>query len=98
MDNDILPPGYAGGAWVMPEPQIKAVNQKRDDTLSQLPLLKEVLDHFDTQIALLGSVDSITADLSRSAATFQKQVEANRLARNVLKLERGFIQSRIDNV
>lgn len=97
--NDIIPEGYSGQLFAEePETQVKAKNQKRDDTLSQLPLLQEVIDRLDMRIAFYDSVDSIQVDIEADPSTFQKVHAANKLTRDNLREERNFIQSRIKSL
>lgn len=99
--NDIVPEGYNGESFtpfMEPEAQVTAKDEKRDATLSQLPLLKEVIEHLDKQISFFNSIDSVATNLSSAPEIHQRICAANKLARDKLIIERSFIQSRVDNL
>lgn len=99
MENDILPAGYSGQLFAKePTQQVTETSQKRTDTLAQLPLLKEVLEHIDARIAFYDSVNSVPEEVHTKPEEFMHVIAANKLTRDNLLAERGFIQSRIGNL
>jgi len=78
-----------------PKAQKEARTRTVEETLEAVPLLKEVAKHLDDQIAFYSSVDSITVDIDKDPATFQKVHAANKLTRDNLAREKEFIISRI---
>lgn len=97
--SDIIPAGYSGQLFAEePSAQVEAHNKQRGDTLDQLPLLKEVVDHLDKQIAFLNSVDSVDTNLATEPQVHQQICAANKLAKDKLTIERSFIQGRIDSL
>lgn len=84
--------------FMAPNPQKEDIERDVKNTLEQLPVLREVLKHFDEQIKYFDSIDSITVDLSKDPALFQKEHAANCLAKAKLQAERTFILAKLERV
>lgn len=65
--------------------------------LDQVPVLKEVIKHFDDQIKHLKSLDSIDVPLDKPEILLQVMA-ANKLAVQKLRQEKGFIKAKIDKL
>jgi len=74
---------------------IKAQKKETDDTLSQLPLLKETLNYFQQRIEHYSSVDAIPVDLSQDPETHRNIVAVNQLMKVELQSVAGWIEARI---
>lgn len=99
MPNDILPAGYSGQLYASePKAQVTAKSEQRDAVLTQLPLLKEVIDHLDSRIAFYESTNAFDESTLGDPEVFMHTVAANKLTVSNLTTERNFIQKRVDNL
>lgn len=99
MDNDISPQGYSSPLANF-EPQIpndrKIAEQKeRDETLSQLPLLKTVLTHLDRRIAETDSVKHARQLADKYKLTSDQALAIQTIMNELITKERSFIDNRI---
>lgn len=96
MNDNVYPLDGQYFAPVVPQKQAEERKREINETLDQLPLLKQVIKRLDKQIAQLDTLSSIQADIKDDPATFQKIFEANKLAKAVLAGERSYIMARIE--
>lgn len=81
-----------------PKEQQRSQSQKRNDTLAQLPLLKEMLQHIEDRIAATDSVKQALIVAETYGCTKDDALVALDLVRQQLETERGFLIGRIDSV
>jgi hypothetical protein len=98
MNDNVYPNNGEYFTGAAPINQQEEQEKKEKETLDQLPLLKEVLDHLESRIKLYSSIDSIPSDVRLHPDEFMHVVEANRLTRTNLQQERNFILNRIKSV
>lgn len=79
-----------------PADQRKEGADEEGQTHAILPLLRELLERFDSRITFYDSVSSVPEDVMTSPDEFMHTVAANKLAKNNLILERDYIQGLID--
>ncbi len=84
--------------FTVAEPAEQTVARKKEiaQTLEALPILKTIIDHLDTQIDFLGSVDAMPADAKKDPIQFMYVHNSNEMARKVLQREREYIQGLLD--
>lgn len=75
-----------------PEAQVKEKAEERARVKSAMPMLNDLIKRFDERIAFYGSIDSIPADLTKSPASFQRLVAANRLVKDTLVSEKEYLE------
>lgn len=78
-----------------PKEQKKARERSENDVLNAVPLLKEVAEHLDKQIAFYTSTASIPADFATEPAKFSQLYLAYSEMAHLLTNERTFISARI---
>ena len=99
MDNNNLYPNSGDYfAPTEPERQVTEREQEIADTLKAIPLLNEVIAHFDEQIFFYGSVNSIPAEALIDPIACTHILAGNKLAHDNLVIERDFILGRVRNV
>jgi hypothetical protein len=97
MDSDISPDGYRSPAfWGAKSDHQLAVERQREETLSQIPLLKEVVKRMDGRIAATDSVKQVLVVAKQYEIDRETALVVLDLVRQQLEVERGFIQTRID--
>ena len=97
MFNDISPEGYQSPLLPFPAPTQQQQDAKdREETLSQLPLLKEVVKHLDKRIAATDSIKE-SRRIAESHNILPEVAEVVLLElHKMLETERGYIQGRVD--
>lgn len=97
--NDNVYPN-SGEPWMPTTPKevIKSNETQREETLAQLPLLKEQIAHFDKQIAFYDSTKSIPDVVLVQPAEFMHVVAAHKLLIPILEAERNFLVKRVESV
>lgn len=100
MFNDVEPEGYTPPHFTLAEPTVqeKASKDKRDATLEQLPLLKEVVTRLDKRIALTDSVKEAMKLAEASQITREEALIVLETVRVQLEAERTFILGRLDSL
>lgn len=97
MDNDISPDGYRSPMFLsITSGYQQAEARQKDETLSQVPLLKEVMKRFDRRIAATDSVKQALILAQKYEIDRETALVVLDLVRQQLETERGFIQTRID--
>lgn len=87
------------GTYFSPtEPEEQAIGRKKEkaQTLEALPILKELIEHFEDQIEFLGSVDAMPKAVKTDPTKFMNVHNANEMARKVLISEKEYIESLLD--
>lgn len=96
VEDNVMP---NDGTYFTPaEPEEQAISRKKEKahTLEALPILKDLLEHFDEQINFLGSVDAMPKSVKTDPVKFMNVHNANELARKVLTSEKEYIESLIE--
>lgn len=97
MFNDISPEGYRSPLFLNTKTEYqKAEERQRDDTLAQLPLLKEIVTRLDKRISATDSVKQALIVAKRYDIDRETALVVLDLVRQQLEVERGFIQTRVD--
>jgi len=81
-----------------PIAQLKSQNEKRDATLAQLPLIKEIVERLDDRIAATDSVKQALIVAETYEITKDDALIVLDLVRQQLETERGYLIGRIDSV
>ncbi len=87
---------FLGGVPTEPVEQTVARKKEKAQTLQVLPILKEIIEQLETDIAFYGSVDSIPANVKSKPREFLIVHNANELTRNVLQSKKEWIESLMD--
>lgn len=97
MYNDISPTGYRSPlALNIKTEHQKAEERQKEETLSQLPLLKEVVKRLDNRISATDSVKQALVIAKKYDIGRETALVVMDLVRQQLEVERGFIQTRVD--
>jgi hypothetical protein len=78
--------------------QNKTKEEELEQTLAQLPLLKERLEYLDKKIAFYGDVESVVIDLAADPQTHRNQLCVNKLMKAELQSERSFLLTRVEKL
>jgi hypothetical protein len=99
MENENIYPN--DGQYYAPQAplsQQRSQSQKRTDTLAQLPLIKEILQHIEDRIAATDSVKQALVVAETYKVTKDEALIALDLVRQQLETERSYLKGRIDSV
>lgn len=80
-----------------PSAQAKAKELETNETLAQLPVLEEIVKHFDEQIASFDSIDSVSVKI-KDPQELVNTIAANKLAKAKLQAERSYILARVERL
>lgn len=97
MDDDLLP--NDGSLFdPMAEPVEQAVERKKEKakTLEALPIINEVIQHFQERIDYQDKLSSIQVDISADPALHQKAFEVKRLLRKALAEEKQLLEDLLE--
>ena len=96
MHNDISPEGYSSPLLPLtPQKQVEVANSERDETLSQLPLLKTVLTRLDKRLAETDS-NKVTRQLAEKySLSGENAMALQEIVHDILNKEKGYIETRI---
>jgi hypothetical protein len=97
MDNNVYPNN--GAAFFTPSEPADQARQREEEiskTLDAVPLLKEIISHFDEQITFYSSVDAVPQEVLADEKAFMHVIAANKLTVMNLNAERDYILAEVD--
>lgn len=99
MDNDSIYPNF-GEAFTLTQPKDQAQTQKEKtrETLDQLPLVNEVIEHLGNRIEATDSVKQTLVIAETYKISREQALVIADIVRQQLETEKGFIMARISAV
>lgn len=96
MDSEISPNGYSSPLLpTVPTSQKEATDKEREDTLAQLPLLKEVVARLESRITKTDSIKEALIVAQRYKISREQALVVLDLVRSQLEGERNYINRRV---
>lgn len=92
MEDDIYP---NNGSYFLPrEPkdQIIARQKEKAKTLEALPIIENVIKHFNDRIEFRNKIDSINVQVNDDPALHQKMMHVNELLKQELEVEKALLE------
>lgn len=98
MDDNLYPlDGSAFNMRVESDKQLEDKEREISETLSAIPLLKEIVDHLIEKIDFYNSINSVPDSILTSPDEFMHLIAANKQTVNNLEVEKEYILSRVEN-
>ena len=98
MDDNLYPnQGAAFSPLSVPVDQRRANDEEINETFQAVPLLKEIVERLDRQIAFYNSLDAVPSESLTNPEEFMHIVAANKLTIENLDIERSYILERVEN-
>lgn len=97
-DEDVI--GASSQFFGISEPQDQQNERKTEEAkvYSALPIIKEVIEHFDLRIAARDSIKSIDIDISEDPELHQKTCAVNTMLADALREEKQLLESLLDGI
>ena len=80
------------------EPEEQSIERQKEKaaTLQALPVLQELVEHFDERIEFRNQLSSVEVDLEQDPALHQKMCAVNQLLAEQLRQEKQFIEDLLE--
>ena len=95
-EDDVLP---NDGTYFFPrEPRDQSIARKKEraQTLADLNILKEIVEHLDLRVAFYSSIDAIPVEVKTDPTKFMNMTISNQMTRDNLRAEKEYIESIIE--
>ena len=97
VSDDLYPSDGSYFNFSEPPEQTIARKKKKAQTLEALPVLKELLERLDKQVAFLSSVDAMPDECKLDPEKFMNFHNASQIARDILRAEKEYIEGLISD-
>ncbi len=96
--EDLYPNDSTFLPGVPSEPKEQSIARKKEKakTLEALPVIQDVIKHFEERISDRNKLDAITVSIDKDPLLFQKVFETNRLLIATLEEEKSLLEDLLD--